>query len=327
MKLQPYFNTLLSGSVNLSPGRLEELEKRADRIYAALAQDESLGPMVHDKTPQGSWAQRTIINPSGGRDFDADFTLHVNDEQTWTPRDYLDRTRAALADHYIYAGMTLNRKTRCVRVVYANDFHVDVVPSVERGGFHHIANYDTNTWEPTDPSGFTTWMQTKDADAHGNLRKVIRLMKWVRDHRNSFNGVRSVLLTTMLGDRVSKLNEIYDSTYYADLPTAFFHLITDLDDYLWSREYKPSVVDPSGTGLNFDHRWTQETYANFRKRLHSIADTTRRAYESTNKEDSVELWQSLFGPGFKNVAASTGRERFGEPERSTSASFISGRAG
>jgi hypothetical protein len=327
MKLKPHFNTLLTDSVNLSPARLEELEKRADRIYAALKLDDDLGPMVHDMTPQGSWAQRTIINPSNGRDFDADFTLHLNDDPDWSPRDYLDRTRAALAAHHIYTGMTLNRKTRCVRVVYANDFHVDVVPSVERGGVQYIANYDDNTWEPTNPSAFTAWMQAKDADAHGNLRKVIRLMKWVRDIRNSFNGVRSILLTTMLGDLVSRNKEIFDGNYYSDLPTSFFHLITDLDDYVWAREQKPSVMDPSGTGLTFDHRWSQETYGNFRKRLHDIADITRRAYTSNDKDESVKLWQSLFGAGFKETGPSTGRERFGTPEKSTTSSFIAGRAG
>nr|WP_323848197.1 nucleotidyltransferase [Curtobacterium flaccumfaciens]WQM79541.1 hypothetical protein PCFP31_535 [Curtobacterium flaccumfaciens pv. poinsettiae] len=327
VKLAAHFDTLLTDRVNLSASRLQSLENRAGSIYAALNRDETLGPMVHDMSQQGSWAQKTIINPSGGRDFDADFTLHLADDSSWTPKDYLNATRKALNDHHDYTGMTLNRKTRCVRVLYANDFHVDVVPSIERGGVRHIANYDDNIWEPTNPSGFTTWMQAKDADTHGNLRKVIRLFKWVRDNRNSFNGVRSILLTTMLGDRVSSANEIHDSGYYADLPSSFFHLVNDLDAYVWARENKPSVTDPSGTGLTFDHRWTQETYANFRQRLHTIADTTTQAYESTDKDESVELWQSLFGPGFKEAGVSTGRQRFGKPEESAASSFIAGRAG
>jgi hypothetical protein len=327
MKLQGNFDAFLRDMVNLSQHRLDSLEDRADKIYKAIRSDDTVGEYVHDMTPQGSWAQRTIINPQGGRDFDADFTLHLADVPDWSPRDYLNYVRAALNAHHTYKGMTLTRKNRCVRVVYANDFHVDVVPSVERGGVHYIANYDTNEWERTNPAGFTTWMQIRDRDAHANLRKVIRLFKYVRDYRNSFNGVRSIILTTMLGEQVNADKEIFDAGYYKDLPTAFAHLVRDLDMYVWARPTKPSLIDPSGAGGTFDHRWTQETYANFRNRLHSIANTTAQAFESASHEESLELWQSLFGDKFKDPSPTSGRERFGKPDETGSGGYISGRAG
>ncbi|MBY8854502.1 hypothetical protein K7G98_42165, partial [Saccharothrix sp. MB29] len=70
-------------------------------------------------------------------------------------------------------------------VQYANNaMHVDIVPFVVLSdGTQNIVNRDDNCWERTNPGGFTTWMQGKDKITGGNLRKVIRLLKFLRDHK------------------------------------------------------------------------------------------------------------------------------------------------
>jgi hypothetical protein len=324
MKLENHFGSLLQDTVNLRRRRLEQLEERAGRIFDSIRADRDLGAMHPGMTRQGSWAQETIINPPVGREFDADFTLNLDNNPDWTPRDYLKAVRRALDNSQHHGDMTLQRKTRCVRVVYANLFHVDVVPAVTRNGVEYIANWDTDTWERTNPEAFTAWMQQKDRDARSNLRRVIRLMKYVR-HLHGFDGVRSIILTTLLGGQVDSTRQFVDANYYGDLPTAFLHLVNDLDAYLWARPSKPSVLDPSGTGLTFDHRWKQNTYANFRQRLHSIAGTATTAYFSTDPDESERLWREIFGEQFIDSSGKSDAPRFGTP--ATTAGYISGRAG
>ena len=98
--------------------------------------------------------------------------------------------------------MPHGRKCRCVYVNYANNaMHVDIVPFVIRAdGKQYIINRDKNDWERTDTDGFTSWMKKQDKIANGHLRKVIRIMKFLRDHKNSFTGTKSILLTTLLFD-------------------------------------------------------------------------------------------------------------------------------
>lgn len=324
MKLESHFDSLLQDTVDLSRRRLEQLEERADRIFTVMKDDPDVGPMVQGMQRQGSWAQRTIINPPAGREFDADFTLQLDDNPDWTPRDYLRAVRRAVKNSRYHGEMTLERKNRCVRVVYVNLFHVDVVPAVTRDGVEYIANYDTDEWERTDPEGFTAWMKKQDTICHGNLRRVIRLMKFVRN-RKSFTGVRSIVLTALLGGRVDSLAELGDGNYYGDLPTAFFHLLTDLDAYTWANPIKPTVPDPSGTGLTFDHRWEQNTYDNFRTRIHSLAKTATAAYHSEDPDESEQLWQEIFGPDFKDSSGKSDTPRFGKPASTTG--YIAGRAG
>ncbi|GAB3134979.1 nucleotidyltransferase [Tsukamurella serpentis] len=331
MKLTDYFNALLKDTVNLGQVKLDLLDSRVDAVYGVLKADEQIGPLIIGKTPQGSWAHKTIINPVGGNEFDADFMLDMRENADWSdnPKKYIEEVYAALHRHGTYGSMPHSRKCRCVRLVYANSMHLDIVPHLNLAdGREVIVNRDDNVWERTDPQGFTDWMKDKDALANGNLRKVIRLMKYLRDHKNSFTGTRSILLTTLLGEQVTELRTLLDPGYYSDVPTALLHIVQDLDAWLQARPIKPSVPDPSGSGVTFDHRWEQSTYSYFRDRIHVHAAEIENAYEEENKERSIALWQGIFGDVFKAPEIASSRAKFPAAVSATTSSVgRSGRAG
>jgi hypothetical protein len=329
-----YFDNFLSNTVNLSKFRLETLESQANAVYNAVKADAEVGHRITGMIPQGSWAQKTIINPVNGKEVDADFLLQMREEPDWAtdPRQYSNAVWKALHHHPKYRSMPHGRKCRCVFVKYANATHVDVVPYVILSvGRKVIINRDTNSFENTDPEGFTAWMKEKDRIANRNLRKVIRLMKYLRDHKGSFGGVRSILLTTLLGQQVEAYQTVSDAGYYADVPTTLLHVVADLNAYLQANIVKPSIPDPSGSGVTFDHRWTQETYTNFRTRLNVIATDIDDAYAETDPDTSVEKWQALFSDRFQPPTPSSCGSKFGAEDTSTAAVVSStgrmGRAG
>lgn len=302
MKLTDHFNVLLKDTVNLKQYKLDLLNDRVEAIYKALKADDQIGSFIIGKTPQGSWAHRTIINPVGDNEFDADFMLNMSENPDWSdsPKTYIDQVYAALHRHSTYGDMPHSRKCRSVRLVYANDMHVDIVPHLNLAdGREVIVNRDDNDWEKTNPQGFTDWMKNKDSIANGNLRKVIRLMKYLRDHKNSFTGTRSILLTTLLGEQITLLKAISNPDYYSSVPTTLLHVIKDLDTWLQARPFKPSISDPSNSGVTFDHRWDETTYSYFCDRIHAHAAEIEKAYEEPDKDRSVQMWQSIFGEGFK----------------------------
>lgn len=330
MKLTDYFNFLLEDTVNLGRVKLDLLDSRVDAVYRALVADEQIGPLIRGRTPQGSWAHKTIINPVGGNEFDADFMLNMTENPDWSghPTKYIDEVYLALHRHGTYGNMPHSRKCRCVRLVYANSMHLDIVPHLTLAdGREVIVNRDEDEWELTNPEGFTAWMKHKDALANGNLRKVIRLMKYLRDHKNSFTGTRSILLTALLGEQVTELRTLLDPGYYSDVPTALLHMVRDLDVWLQARPIKPSIQDPSGSGVTFDHRWEQSTYSYFRDRIHVHAAEIEEAYAEDNKERSIELWQAIFGSGFTAPTRLSSSTKF--PTAAPAASTVgrSGRAG
>lgn len=309
MRMTASFNAFMTDTVNINKTRLDQLDVSVPAIFDALHADVEIGSIVLDYDPQGSWPHGTIIKPADGVEFDADFLLVMEEQPDWSdsPKTYITEVHAALTRNGTYEDRVEAPKCRCVRVVYAGDYHVDVVPFVELSdGRHVIVNGDADEWEDTDPAGFTAWMKAKNDITGGNLKRVIRLLKYLRDHRDNFRHTRSVLLTAMLGERVDSTNKIGDPSYYEDLPTTFYHLITDLNDWLQANPTKPSIADPSGAAdpggnlITFDHRWTEDTYQAFRKKISTIAADTKTAYEDdTSIEHSLELWQQVFGPNFK----------------------------
>lgn len=336
MKHTDYFKNFLENTVNLSQFKLDTLSSRVDTIYGVLKGDDDLGPLIKKKIPQGSWPQRTIINPQNGKAFDGDFMVQMVEDPDWADdlKKYGDAIYNVLHKKSPYKDMPHGRKCRCVYVNYAdNAMHVDIVPFVLRAdGTQWIINRDSNTWERTDTDGFTAWMKEKDKIAARRLREVIRIMKFLRDHKNSFTGTKSILLTTLLGERVEEWHKVIDPGYYGDLPTALLHIVSDLDEWLQARPFKPVVMDPSGSGTSFDHRWNQQTYSYFRDRIHVHAADIKAAYEETDFDESVKKWQALFGDGFKapkTPGSSTKYSGVGSGAAAAAATTVnhSGRAG
>jgi hypothetical protein len=311
MKLTSWFTAFLRDIVNLNQTRLDQLDSRVKAIVAALKADPVLGPLVRGHIPQGSWAHRTIIKPMDDREFDADFLLLVDEQPGWTPADYLEQLYDAFGRHPTYKAMRI-RKTRCVRIVYANDCHVDVVIYLKLAdGREVIVNNDLDEWEDTNPQGFTTWMQAKDDITAGNLRKVIRLLKYLRDHKETF-AVKSVILTTLVGGVVDEGRRLLDLSHYTDVPTTLRSILNDLDDWLQARPILPLIEDPSCPGTDFNHRWDQAGYANFRDRIHSYAAKVDAAYLEPDLDVSVTLWQEIFGGSFIKPTTPASSGRFGK---------------
>lgn len=303
------FKALLKDTVNLDQSRLDDLATSTDAIYAALRNDAGIGEQVLEKIPQGSWAHRTIIKPKKDVEFDADFLLRLAERPEWeeTPARYLDAVYDALTDGR-YKRQPRDSKHRCVRVVYANNYHVDIVPFVEKaagGGWvvNSEANDGDGEWEPTDPAGYTEWITYRDGLAGGNLRRAVRLLKYLRDHRGWYPGTKSIILTTVIGNQVTHAAKAAAPGCYANVPTTLLTVTTAAAAWLAANETMPSIDDPSGSGASFDHRWTAETYAELRTDMIDLADRIDAAYRA-NASDSRTLWNDLFGTGFAAPASS-----------------------
>ncbi len=316
MKLLSYFASFLDNEVNLNQTRIDQLDDRVNAITKFLQEgDHEIGQLFIQTIPQGSYAHRTIIKPVGPNDeFDADVLLELNEDTTWSAADYVQKLYSSFQTSSTYRGMVW-RRSRCVVVDYANEFHVDVVPYLERHGEHYITNRSTGEFELTNPEGFNAWLEEKNRTAKGNLIKVIRLAKYLRDYKNTFS-VPSVILNILLGDRVNEALLLGDAQHYQDVPTALKNVLAALNSYLQANPTMPTLSDPSCPSENFNHRWDQDRYSNFRSWIKYYSTKIASAYAETDKATSLAQWQEVFGDEFKVP----------EPEATKSASSFSGRA-
>src|SRR6266498_2352988 len=131
MKLHEYFSGLLDRVVNIDPSRLEQLAGHEKALTEWQRNDSVFRPMVEGFSRQGSWAHRTIIRPLPGQQFDADLLVRMERQRGWSeePRRYPEALYEAMLRGPRHRDK-VELKTRCVRVNYAGDCHVDLVPYV-----------------------------------------------------------------------------------------------------------------------------------------------------------------------------------------------------
>ena len=94
-------------------------------------------------------------------------------------------------------------------------------------------------------------MKERDDFALKNLRKVLRLLKYLRDYKQTFT-IPSVILTLLIAERVTSWDA---DQRYKDVPTALRNMLNDLDQWLDLYALMPLLEDPSCPGTYFNHRW------------------------------------------------------------------------
>ena len=283
---------LLRDEVNLNQSRLDRLHTSAEAIDALL-KDHLPGYQKMER--QGSYALGTIIKPVDDNDeYDADIQIGMTPNPAWGPKDYLDAVYNTLRSNGTYAPK-LRRKTRCITVDYAGDFHLDVVPRVTIDGKHYVCNRDTNEFEVTDGVGYRDWFNEKNRITGGNLKRVVRLLKYVRDHKNSYT-VKSILLTTLAGNAIYPSDEGTEAV--STLADTLATVLSRIDTYLRQHPYMPSIKNPVLPTETFNRHWDQRKYANFKEKIHAHAEAVQQALKEPSREASIKIWQKVLGDEF-----------------------------
>lgn len=298
MKLVDHFQDFLADTVNINDTRLEQLEASVDAIKGFIRASD-WEPSVKYFTEQGSWAHHTIIKPVEGKAFDADLIVMVEHVDGWDARQYLTSLRAVFAASGIYEDK-VTRYSHCVTIEYAGVRRIDVAPCVvDRAwaGSEEVCNHTTNEFQPSAPATYTSWIRERNSWTGGNaLRKVTRLLKFLRDIKTTFT-CPSFLLTTLLGDRIIASDE-WNTTDFADVPTALRTTVGRLDDWLQLRPTRPMILNPVLPSEVLSDLWTDDQYVNFRDKLHQYREWIDDAYEEKDRDESIGKWRRVFGDDF-----------------------------
>lgn len=311
MKLHEHFKTFLDDHVNLNSTRLGLLE---DSIVAVENAVRALawGPKIISFAPQGSWAHETIIKPQLGQPFDADLLVFVEAKEGWAPKDYVNELATKLGQLSKYEGK-IRRYSHCATIEYAGERKIDVAPCVVSrlyAGQYEVCNRNADQFEVSAPSAYTEWVKGKNGVAGGNdLKKVTRLLKYMRDIKGNFT-CPSFLLTTLMGLQVYESDR--NSAQFADLTTTLKTLVGRLDDWLQARPNVPVVPNPKLPQEDQAGGWDQTQYGNFRDKVNLYRGWIDDAYTETDRDESIGKWQRVFGDNFAAGEAKRAAEQVSE---------------
>ena len=289
MKDEAALNQFLKNVVNLNQSRYDDAKDRLETLDNHL--EENLAGF--DSTEiQGSYATETIIKPVDDNDeYDIDRMVYVEDDGS-DPEGVMSKFEECISERAFYKDHMKVRK-RSIQITYANQFKIDVVPCVVRNGSKWVCNSADNTWEITDGSGYKDWFIEQNRKSSGHLRRVTRLLKYLRDHKNTFT-VRSIALTTLTGMAV----EATEPARLNTLPNALEAITEWIDGYLQAHPV-PDLRNPALPEEDFNRHWTDTQYQNFRNMFHSYTERIKDAIECQDAEKSEKLWQGILGPKYR----------------------------
>ena len=170
-----------------------------------------------------------------------------------------------------------------------------MVPRVTVKGRHYVCNRHENKFEETDGNGYREWFNGKNRITGGNLKKVVKLLKYLRDHKNSFTA-KSILLTTLAGYMIMESDK--GTAAVSTVADTLETVLSRMDNYLQQHPNMPEIKNPVLPTENFNRHWDQTKYANFRNRVQSYAGTAKRAKAEPSAEKATKIWQELFGESF-----------------------------
>ena len=314
MDIQTVFENFLDKVVNLNKDRIKRVENAQDIFSKFIQNHDDFKDLYIDTIPQGSYRQKTIIKPVGDDgEFDVDLLIKLNENPDWSPADYHSKLTKALMDSGRYEDLTDTKgKTRCVTIDYEGDFHVDLVPAVERNGKYYVCNKTTDEFEETDGDGYAQWFKLRDANAGGHLVPVVRLLKYLRDSKEDFE-TKSIILTTIAGMQVEP------GENFASIPEAFSTILNKTSDYLSQFESAPSVPNPAMPGEDFDRHWKKDGkgFDKLKAAINAYADIAIDAISTTDTNEAIKKWKELFGDNFSSED-SGGEKIFGSGPTSPS---------
>jgi hypothetical protein len=154
------------------------------------AEGSSLAEYELEIYPQGSLRIGTTVKLRGRKEFDLDFVceFQVDPRVFPDPIKLLDMIEARLRVHGTYRTM-VERKNRCIRVTYANEFYMDILPacpspSVCLYGEHCVVvpDCDVDDWKPSNPKGYALWYEDRAREAVVKLRKGVEPLPEQQDY-------------------------------------------------------------------------------------------------------------------------------------------------
>lgn len=174
------------------------------RLKSGLQRDDEPKPM--DCRSQGSYSMRTMVQQPD-KDYDIDDGVYFDKEKLKGARggdksanDAKEMVRKALHDDSFR--WPPEKLKNCVRVYYAEGYHVDVpvyrqVTETNIWGENETYfELASTAWERSDPLAATNWFlaankgQSPDTANGGQLRRVVRLLKTFSRSRTSWKDSR-----------------------------------------------------------------------------------------------------------------------------------------
>lgn len=291
---------------------------------------------IHDAYPQGSFAIRTTVKPYKKLEFDLDFVIHLRygAGDFYTAMQILDELWNCLKRNETYKDM-IERKNRCVRVLYADGFYIDIMAGCQESSFDmqrlKVPDRKTKLWTPSNPLGYASWFKfisTLSEDEFKRLKRAYNTKLGLSEQSEvrmsqDIEKEPPYELKSPLERAVQILKRLRDVYFYdkQDLATSsiilttlagysyrkqlsVFETIDGAIDYIeglvakqWNRSTPINVINPANPNEAFSDKWEDDPnlYTAFLQFIAFARTTWEQLKRNPNDDQRRSAMMNAFG--------------------------------
>ena len=189
-------------------------------------------------------------------------------------------------DYATKHGLEMEAKNRCIRLNYARDFHMDILPGIQENLFDQnklkVPDSKLRDWVSSNPRGYGDWFINRanlakvsllekamraeklpaDNFKHKKpLQRAVQLIKRYRDvffQKDDTYKTSSIILTTISGQFYTGEESIFDTVD---------NIVTTINNQVNRFQSRLKVVNPVNLEEDFTDKWDDEPeyYEEFKK--------------------------------------------------------------
>lgn len=313
----------VGAKLQISKTQRELAEERYHAVGTWLSKDENLFDGVEINIyPQGSLSTSTTVKPLSRQEYDLDLVCEIDESHEGKdPIELLNTIEKRLRDNAIYKDK-VERKNRCIRLNYANEFHMDILPA-------HPVNPNLDTcikvpdrkaedWKDSNPKGYTAWFNTRSNqiekalfEAHAEieplpddesverkvpLKRAVQLIKRYRDiyfEKDPDSAPISIVLTTLAG-------RVYDGQ--VSVNETITHILNQISFLISDSDEKLIVLNPSNEKEILSERWDSypDLYRAFENFINDFRTTWKQLNELQGLNEIADEFKKIFGENVTN---------------------------
>jgi|SRR5699024_3198492 len=173
--------------------------------------------LAEEPIVQGSVAMSTVIQ-NDSNDYDIDVAIVFEKEKI--PEGTIATKNMvvnALKKKTKQFKVEPEAKTNCVRIVYADGYHIDFAiyrRFKDENDDAYIYEHCGSEWRERDPRSITKWFLDQNKDKDYKLREVVRLLKMFSKSREGWVNMPGGLIQSVLCDEQFKSYERLDERFY-----------------------------------------------------------------------------------------------------------------
>lgn len=295
--LSSKFNTFYDSYVVLSELQQTNLHKKKElniqRLKDGLKEyneENKTSYSIKETCVQGSVVMSTVVQ---NEDDNYDIDIAIVFDKSELGNKGAQATRNMVANALKRKTKQFNTepevKTSCVRVNYADGYHVDFAiyrREYDKWNDSWIYEHAGADWTERELNGLSKWFKTQNSNSDRKLRKIVRLSKMFCKSRKSWKNTPSGLLQTVLCEE--KLEDSYER-----IDELFYYTMKAIVERL---EINTCVTAPVDNGRDLTPRKSDiQRMTNWKNRLKSkLEDLEILFKDDCTKDDAIQAWYGFF---------------------------------